>query len=183
VSWFTELGVLPAPSELDRLLTGAGDEDGAVVCVPAFQGLGTPSWNASARAALLGVSRATSRAQIARAVIDGVLHQVTDALEAISRAMPVAALLVDGGLARSEWTIRRLAELAGVPVRRAVRAEATAVGAAMVAGAAVGFYTETEVRVPVAVDLEAEPSWSATEREAWRDRWARAVALAARWPS
>jgi glycerol kinase len=183
VSWFTELGVLPAPSELDRLLTGAGDEDGAVVCVPAFQGLGTPSWNASARAALLGLSRATSRAQIARAVIDGVLHQVTDALEAISRAMPVAALLVDGGLARSEWTIRRLAELAGVPVRRAVRAEATAVGAAMVAGAAVGFYTETEVRVPVAVDLEAEPSWSATEREARRDRWARAVALAARWPS
>ncbi len=102
LDWFAGLGVLPPASELDALLSTAGPEDGVVACVPALQGLGTPGWDPSVRAALVGLSRATTRAQVARAVVDGVLHQVADALAAINVVMPLATVLLDGGMSRSD---------------------------------------------------------------------------------
>lgn len=181
LAWFTEMGVLPEPSSLGLLLGGAGEEDGSVVCVPAFQGLGTPSWQESVRGGLLGLSRATTRAQIARAVIDGVLHQVADALEAVAARLPVDSVLLDGGLSRSDWIVQRLAEIAGVRVERSARAEATAVGAAMMAGLATGVWAGFDEFPAVATDLVAEPSWPASERAARRERWSAAVELAAAW--
>jgi glycerol kinase len=182
LDWFAEIGVLPAAAELDRVLSAAGPEDGLVACVPALQGLGTPSWDPVARAALVGLSRATTRADIARAVVDGVLHQVADALTAISERMPVATVLLDGGMSRSDWIVRRLAEIAGVRVERAARGEATAIGAAMMAGLAAGFWGAVEELPEVVTDLVAEPSWPASERAARRERWSAALALTARWP-
>jgi glycerol kinase len=181
LDWFAGIGVLPPAAELDALLSAAGPEDGSIACVPALQGLGTPSWDPLARAALLGLTRATTRAQLARAVIDGVLHQVADALAAIGAEMPLATVLLDGGMSRSDWIVQRLADIAAVRVERAVRAEATAIGAAAVAGLAAGFWGEDGDLPAVATDLVAEPSWAPAERAHRRERWAEALALAVRW--
>jgi glycerol kinase len=181
LDWFAGIGVLPPAAELDALLSAAGPEDGSVACVPALQGLGTPSWDPLARAALLGLTRATTRAQLARAVIDGVLHQVADALAAIGAEMPLATVLLDGGMSRSDWIVQRLADIAAVRVERAVRAEATAIGAAVMAGLAAGFWHGDGELPGVATDLVAEPSWAPEERADRRERWAEALALAARW--
>jgi len=181
LDWFAGLGVLPPGPELDGLLRAAGPEDGSVACVPALQGLGTPGWDPAVRAALVGLSRSTTRAQVARAVVDGVLHQVADALAAISVAMPISTVLLDGGMSRSDWIVQRLADLANVRVQRAARGEATAIGAAMMAGLAAGFWRSAEELPEVAVDRVADPSLPPSERAARRDDWAAAVALAAQW--
>ena len=164
VDWFARLGVLPPPQQLDALLREAGDDP--VVCVPALQGLGTPSWDASARGALLGLSLGTTRADLARAVVDGVLHQVTDAVEAIG----VEELWVDGGLSRSDWIVQRLADLAGVGVRRTARADSTALGAATLAGLAAGVWPSPEALPEIPLDLCAEPQLAAAERPRGRAR-------------
>ncbi|MDQ2897526.1 MAG: FGGY family carbohydrate kinase [Actinomycetota bacterium] len=182
LDWFAGLGVLPPGPELDGLLSAAGPEDGSVACVPALQGLGTPGWDPAVRAALVGLSRSTTRAQVARAVVDGVLHQVADALEAISVVLPLATVLLDGGVSRSDWIVQRLADLANVRVQRAARGEATAIGAATMAGLAAGFWRSAEELPEVAVDRVADPSLSPSERAARRDDWAAAVALASQWP-
>jgi len=181
LDWFAGIGVLPPSAELDALLSDAEDDSG-VACVPALQGLGTPSWDPAARAALIGLSRATTRAQIAQAVIDGVLHQVADALAAIGTEMRLATVLLDGGMSRSDWIVRRLAEIARVRVERSARPEATAIGASMMAGLAAGFWSGVDELPGLETDLICEPSWSASEWEARRERWAAAVALAGRWP-
>jgi glycerol kinase len=181
LDWFAAIGILPPAAELDALLSSVGPEDGSLACVPALQGLGTPDWDPAMRAALFGLTRATSRAQIARAVIDGVLHQVADALAAIGAAMPLATVFLDGGMSRSDWIVQRLADVADVRVARAARTEATALGAALVGGLAAGFWTGVEELPGVATDLVAEPAWSVEERAARRERWADAVALARRW--
>jgi glycerol kinase len=181
LDWCTGVGVLPAAAELDALLHAAGPEDGSLACVPALQGLGTPSWDAGTRGAVLGLSRATTRAGLARAVLDGVLHQVADALEAIAAAMPLSTVLLDGGMSRSGWVVRRLADLTGVRVGRAARSESTALGAATLAGLAAGVWAGPEELPEVAVDLVAEPSLSASARAGRRERWAAARELAARW--
>jgi glycerol kinase len=181
LDWFAGIGVLPPAAELDAFLAAAGPEDGSVACVPALQGLGTPSWDPLTRAALLGLTRATTRAQLARAVIDGVLHQVADALAAIGAEMPLATVLLDGGMSRSDWIVQRLADIAAVRVERAVRGEATAIGAAVMAGLAAGFWHGDGELPAVATDLVAEPSWAPAERAHRRERWAEALALAVRW--
>ena len=181
LDWFTQIGVLPASAGLDGLLRDAGPETGSIACVPALQGLGTPSWDPATHGALLGLTRATTRAQLARAVVDGVLHQVADALEAIAAVMPLETVLLDGGMSRSDWIVQRLAELAGVRVQRAARREATALGAAVMAGLAAGFWSDVEELPPVAVDMRAEPTWSDRRREVARERWSAALALAGRW--
>ena len=141
----------PGP-ELDAELRRGRD---GVVCVPALQGLGTPSWDAGARGALLGADLGTTRADLARAVVDGVLHQVADALDAIGAP---AVLRLDGGLARSDWIVQRLADLTGVRVERTARPDATALGAAMLAGLAAGVWDAPEAIPPIAADLVAEPT-------------------------
>jgi glycerol kinase len=181
LDWFAGIGVLPPAAELDQLLSAVGPEDSSVACVPALHGLGTPYWDPSSRAALIGLSRATSRAQVARAVIDGVLHQVADALAAISVRMPLSTVLLDGGMSRSDWIVQRLADIAGVRVERAARGEATAIGVAMMAGLASGFWSSVDELPQAVSDRIAEPSWSPSERAARRERWAAALALAARW--
>jgi glycerol kinase len=181
LSWFADVGVLPPAPQLDGLLNAAGPEDGSVACVAALQGLGTPAWDAGTRGALLGLSRATTRAQVARAVVDGVLHQVADAIDAMRAALPLELVLLDGGMSRSEWIVQRLADVAGVRVQRAARGEATAIGAAMMAGLAAGFWSDVHDLPAVGTDRVAEPSWRTSERDARRERWAEAVALTASW--
>jgi glycerol kinase len=170
--WFARVGALPAGAELDALLREAGHDD--VLAVPVLQGFGSPTWDAGSRGALLGLSLGTTRADLARAVVDGILHQVADAAEAIG----VADLWVDGGLSRSDWIVQRLADLTGVPVRRTARADSTALGAATLAGLAAGVWESPADLPEIPVDLAAEP---ALDRSASRDRWAAACELVSRW--
>ena len=166
VDWFARLGVLPPGPELDALLRTSGDAAG-VVCVPALQGLGTPTWDAATRGALFGIALGTTRADLARAVVDGVLHQVVDALDVLRPGL----VRLDGGLARSPWIVQRLADLAGVRVERTSRPDSTAIGAAMLAGLAAGVW-ESAAEIPeIAADLVAEPALSVSERARNRARW------------
>jgi glycerol kinase len=172
VDWFARVGALAPGPQLDAELRAGRD---GVVCVPALQGLGTPSWDAGIRGALLGVDLGTTRADLARAVVDGVLHQVADALEAIGS---LEVLRLDGGLARSDWVAQRLADLTGVRVERTGRPDATALGAAMLAGLAAGVWDTPAAIPPLAVDLVAEPAIDAAPL---RERWAAARDLVAGW--
>ncbi|MCW3065483.1 MAG: glpK, partial [Solirubrobacterales bacterium] len=158
--WFARIGALPAGPELDGLLSTAGGHPG-IVCVPALQGLGTPTWDAGAAGAILGLRLSTTRADLARAVVDGVLHQVADALEAIGER--VDTLFVDGGLSQSSWVVQRLADLAGVRAQRTARADSTAVGAATLAGLAAGVWGAPEALPELPLDLATEPTLSPSE--------------------
>jgi glycerol kinase len=175
VDWFTRVGTLPAGSELDALLREGRP---GVICVPALQGFGSPSWDAAARGSVLGLSLGTTRADIARAVVDGVLHQVADATEAIGT---LEMLRIDGGLSRSDWIAQRLADLAGVRVERSARPDSTAIGAATMAGLAAGMWDAPEALPEIAADLVAEPALAAEERARERERWTAARELTARW--
>jgi glycerol kinase len=162
VDWFARIGALPPAKELDALLPSGRP---GPVCVPVFTG---------GRGALLGLDLATSRADLARAVIDGIVHQVADAVEAIGG---LDTLRIDGGLSRSVWTAQRLADLAGVTVQRTARPDSTALGAATLAGLAAGVWDGPEAIPEVPLDLVAEPVLEAGERQRERERWAQARAL------
>jgi glycerol kinase len=181
LDWFTRVGVLPAARELDGLLAGAGARDPGVVCVPALQGFGSPSWDAGAQGALLGLTLGTTRADLARAVVDGILHQVADAAEAMSETVALDALWVDGGLSRSGWIVQRLADLTGVHVQRTARSDSTALGAATLAGLAAGVWDRPEALPQIPLDLVAEPELAPAERAHDRERWAAARELSTGW--
>jgi glycerol kinase len=181
LDWFAAIGVLPPARELDALLTEAGPEDDGIACVPALQGLGTPSWDAATSGTVLGLTRATTRARLARAIVDGVVHQIADALEAIAGAVTLDEVLLDGGVSRSDWVLQRLADLSGITMRRAAHAEATARGAAALAGLAAGVWADVAELPPVAVDRVAEPAIGADERARRRGAWERAVSVASQW--
>ncbi len=178
--WFARIGALPAGPELDALLREAGD-GGGVVCVPVLQGSGTPAWDAGARGAVLGLGLGTTRAELARAVVDGVLHQVADAADAMAEAVELRELWVDGGLSRSDRVVQRLADLTGVRVQRTARADSTALGAATLAGLAAGVWDGPDALPPVPLDLVAEPALAGDDREEARGRWAAARELTAAW--
>ena len=177
VDWFARIGALPAGAELDALLSAGGAGEAGVICVPAFQGLGTPAWDAGARGAILGLSLGATKADLARAVVDGILHQVADAVEAIG----VDWLWVDGGLSRSDWILQRLADLSGMRVQRTARSDSTALGAATLAGLAAGVWDRPGALPEIALDRVAEPQLAPSRRTLERERWAEARELSARW--
>jgi glycerol kinase len=178
VDWFSRIGALPAGHELDALLRSAGPGETGVVCVPALQGFGTPGWQAAARGALLGLDLGTTRADLARAVVDGILHQVTDAVEAMGAATTLDTVRLDGGLSRSDWIVQRLADLAGVRVERSANPDSTALGAAALAGLAAGVWECPEALPDVPLDIVAEPALATSARTHHRERWVAARALA-----
>ena len=152
-----------------------------MICVPAFQGLGSPSWDAGVRGTVLGLHLGTTRADLARAVVDGILHQVADAVEAIGETVTLDTLRVDGGLSRSDWIAQRLADLVDLRVERTARHDSTALGAATLAGLAAGLWAHPEAVPEIALDLVAEPALSPAERSQERERWSAARELTARW--
>jgi glycerol kinase len=178
IDWLVELGLLDAASSLDDVIAAAGPVDPAVVFVPALQGLGTPSWRADVRGTLVGLSRGTSRGEIVRATVDGVLQQVADAVEAIARTMPIAEIRLDGGLSRSAHVVQRLADLSGVPIVRAPRADSTALGAALNGGLAKGCWDGVSALPPVDTEAHTEPALDEAARVRDRARFAEVVSLA-----
>ncbi len=158
VQWLRDgLGLIAAAPEADRLAAEA-DPDQPVVLVPAFTGLGAPWWDAEARGALFGLTRGTTRRELARAVLDSVAFQTCDLLAAMREDWGgdgPSLLRVDGGLTASDWTMQRIADLTGTPVDRPGMRETTALGAAWLAGFAAGLYPSPE---------ETARAWAAARR-------------------
>ncbi len=149
VQWLRDgLGII-ARAEETLALAEQADPDQQVFLVPAFVGLGAPWWDSQARGALVGLTRGTGRAEIARAALESVSFQTADLVEAMAGDAPgvigaETVLRVDGGMVANDWMLQNLADILGQPVDRPQTAETTALGAAYLAGLAVGLYPEPE---------------------------------------
>jgi len=125
----------------------AADMQQQVYLVPAFVGLGAPYWNAEARGAVFGLTRGTTKNELAKAALEAVCYQTRDLLEAMRKDWPEASetvLRVDGGMTASDWTMQCLADILNAPVDRPVVAETTALGAAYLAGLQAGLLPPPE---------------------------------------
>jgi glycerol kinase len=157
---------------------------GGVYLVPAFVGLGAPHWDAYARGVIVGLTRDTQIGHIARAALESMAYQTRDVLDAmrLDSGVPLAQLKVDGGASVNDGLMQFQADVLGVPVRRPAVAETTALGAAYLAGLAVGYWEdEADVARCWALDREFTPAMPASEREARYRRWQRAVARSRDW--
>ena len=141
IQWLRDgLGVISRAQDVEAL-AGSVQDSGGVYLVPAFTGLGAPYWDPDARAALIGLTRASSRAEIARATLDSVVYQTHDLLEAMAAdGLEPALLKVDGGMAMNDLFMQRLADVLDVAIQRPKIAESTAFGAACLAGLGCGMY-------------------------------------------
>ena len=128
------------------MLAGRVPDAGGVYFVPAFVGLGAPYWDPYARGAILGITRGTTAAHLARATLESMAYQSLDLLEAMRKDAQVelAALKVDGGASASDLLMQFQADLLGIPVQRPMVAETTALGAAYLAGLAVGYWDDLD---------------------------------------
>jgi glycerol kinase len=181
VQWLVEdLGLIDSPATSHDAAASVPDTDG-VVYVPALLGLGTPHWDFGARGTLLGVTRGTTAAHIVRAVLDGIAQRAVDLVEAAEAdaELAIGALRVDGGMSANPTFVQALADLAGRPVEVSPFADATTLGAAFLAGLAVGTWGDVDDAAALwQPRIVAEP---AADRSADRARWADAIERAAGW--
>lgn len=184
VQWLRdELQIIRTSAEVEELASSVPDS-GGVVLVPAFSGLGAPHWDQYARGAIVGMTRGTTRAHIARAALEGIALQVVDVLEAMQAdsGLPLQELRVDGGAAANDMLMQLQADLLGVRVVRPRNPEATALGAAYLAGLGVGFWADAEAIAKYwKADRVFEPQMPEAERERMRTRWKKALQRAAAW--
>lgn len=185
VNWLRdELGIISKASEIDELASRVEDT-GGVYFVPAFVGLGAPYWDPRARALIIGMTRGTGRAHLARAVIESMALQTSDVVEVMREetGVPLRELRVDGGASVMDMLLQYQADLLGVPVRRPVVSETTSLGAALLAGLATGFWKDLEeVEVRWKVDREALPDPNSARRvDTMRRGWKRAVERSLDW--
>jgi len=184
VQWLRDgLGIIRSSSEVEALAASVPDS-GGVVLVPAFTGLGAPHWDPYARGALVGITRGTTAAHLARAALEGIAYQVADVLSAMAAdsGVPVAELRVDGGAAVNDLLMQLQADLAGVPVVRPRVQETTALGAAYLAGLATGVWRSTEeISARWQVERTFEPALDPARAAELRARWGRAVDRAKGW--
>ncbi len=146
VQWLRDgLGIIKNASEVEALAAAVPDS-GGVYLVPAFAGLGAPHWDPYARGLIAGITRGTTAKHLARAALEGIAHQVADVLEAMEAdaGLRLAELRVDGGAAANNLLLQFQADLLGVPVVRPKVLETTALGAAYLAGLAVGYWKDRE---------------------------------------
>lgn len=183
VQWLRDgLGIIRDAAETEALAASVPGNDGLYL-VPAFTGLGAPHWDMYARGALLGITRATGRAQLVRATLESIAYQVRDLVTAMGQAgQPVEVLRGDGGGTANAFLMQFQADVLGVPVEVAAVRETTALGSAYLAGLSAGLWRDAdEVRERRAVSARYEPRLSADERDTLYDGWLRAVERAMGW--
>ena len=184
VQWLRDgLGIIRQSGEVEALAASVPDS-GGVVMVPAFAGLGAPRWDQNARGALLGMTRGTTKGHIARAALEGIALQVVDVLEAMQAdsGLPLKELRVDGGASANDTLMQMQADLLGVRVVRPRNTEATAMGAAYLAGLSVGYWKTPEaIAEQWQADRVFEPRMPDGQRSAMRERWNQALGRAAGW--
>jgi len=188
VQWLRDgLGLIRAAADVEALAASVPDS-GGVMLVPAFTGLGAPHWQAGTRGALLGLTRGTTGAHVARAALEGIAHQVADVLGAMAEDLAgpgpgagagLGELRVDGGAAGNDLLLQIQADLTGVPVVRPRVRETTALGAAYLAGLTVGVFRDLdEIAARWQPERRFEPAAASGWREEARARWAQAVRAA-----
>jgi glycerol kinase len=174
VQWLRDsLGIIDRSADVEALASSVGD-NGGVYFVPAFAGLGTPDWNQEARGTIVGLTRGTGRAHIARAALESIAFQSADLLDAIQSdsGKALAELRVDGGATANALLMQIQTDLLQIPVVQARTAETTALGAAYLAGLASGVWAST---------AELAEHWQAGKRYEPRMRLNRAMELRSRW--
>jgi glycerol kinase len=184
VQWLRDgLGIIKEAAETEALARSLADNEG-VYFVPALVGLGAPHWDAHARGTILGITRGTTRAHLARAALESICYQTRDVLEAMERDSHVklAELRADGGAVANGFLMQFQADILGVPVEVPAVAETTALGAAYLAGLAVGFWQScAEIGAKWRLGQRYEPQMSAEDRERFYRRWLEAVKRSVRW--
>jgi len=185
VQWLRDgLGVIERAEETAALAASLEANDG-VYFVPALTGLGSPYWDPYARGTIVGLTRGSTRAHLARAALEAIGYQTVDAVRAMedAGAEPLAELKADGGATANPWLMQFQADVLGVPVVVPEVAETTALGAAYLAGVGAGVLTLDRVRDGWRERARYEPAMSADQREALLADWARAVERARGWSS
>lgn len=184
VQWLRDgLEIIRTSAEVEALAASVPDS-GGIVLVPAFSGLGAPYWDQYARGALLGMTRGTKRAHIARAALDGIALQARDVLEAMQSDsdLPIAELRVDGGASANNLLMQMQADVLGVKVIRPQNLEATAMGAAYLAGLAVGYWPDRDtIARQWQIGQTFIPRSTEQERAQKLERWHEALSRARSW--
>jgi len=184
VQWLRDgLRAIPASPAVEKLAAEVPDSGGVYV-VPAFVGLGAPYWDPYARGTIVGLTRDSKIGHIARAAVESMAYQTKDVLDAMQRdaGITLGQLKVDGGAAANNALLQFQADLLGVPVRRPAVSETTALGAAYLAGLAVGYWQDTaDVTRNWALDREFTPAMAPDDRAARHRRWQRAVERSRDW--
>jgi len=184
VQWLRDgLGIIERSSDVEALARSV-DDAGGCYFVPAFTGLGAPYWDPYARGTIVGITRGTKRAHLARAALDAMAYQTADVVAAMERdaGIALAELRVDGGASANDLVMQRQADLLGVPVVRPRCIETTALGAAYLAGLQVRFWRDVdEITELWAAQARFEPRLDAAHREIELARWRRAVELSRNW--
>ncbi len=184
IKWLRdELRMISEPSECDFLAESVEDSNG-IYLVPAFTGLGAPYWDMYARGCIVGLTRGTNRAHFARAVLESITYQVTDLIEAMSKdsEILISEIRVDGGASVSNVMLQIQADMAGAKVNRPKLVETTALGAAYMAGLAVGFWNSLEeIETDREVDRIFIPNVNTEKREKMLKGWHKAVRCSMNW--
>ena len=184
VQWLRDgLGLIRSSSEVETLAASVSD-NGGVYFVPAFAGLGAPHWDQYARGAIVGLTRGSTAAHVARAALEAIAYQVADLLDAMraDAGIELAELRVDGGAAANDLLMQFQADLLGVPVVRPAVTETTALGAAYLAGLAAGFWKSAEeISSQWQVERRFEPRLAPAQAAALRARWHDALERAKNW--
>ena len=184
VQWLRDgLKMIRTAPEVEELARTVED-NGGVYLVPAFTGLGAPHWDQYARGSILGITRGVTAGHIARAALEGIAYQVADVLKAMEAdsGIPIAELRVDGGASGNNLLMQFQADLLGVPVIRPETVESTALGAAYLAGLAVGFWPDVEtIQSQWQVERRFEPDLPRERAEQLRAGWERALERSRAW--
>jgi glycerol kinase len=184
VQWLRDgLEVIRSAAEIEALAASVPDANG-VYLVPAFAGLGAPHWDQYARGTIVGLTRGTTKAHLARAALEGIALQVMDVLKAMEAdaGIKLKELRVDGGASANNLLMQLQADLLNVPVVRPKIAETTALGAAYLAGLAVGYWkSQAEIARQWQVDARFKPAMSPATRKRMAVGWARALSRAKGW--
>lgn len=184
VQWLRDGLQMIRSAEETEPLASSIDSTGGVYLVPAFAGLGAPYWDPYARGVLVGLTRGTGRAEIARATLESAAYQTRDVLEAMQQdsGIDFRELRVDGGMVVNDFLMQFQADIIGRPVERPAVPETTALGAAYLAGLAVGFWKDQDdIRKNWRLDRRFEPAMPSTQRNGLYRNWQRAVERSRDW--
>jgi glycerol kinase len=184
VQWLRDgLGIIDSTDMLEILVESV-DDNGGVYFVPAFSGLGSPHWDPEARGTIVGLTRGSSAAHLARAALEATAYQTRDVIGAIEFGTPfdVDILRVDGGGSRSRFMMQFQADILGVPIEKSLTSETTAQGAGYLAGLAIGLWKGLEdIEILWQSDIRLDPQMPVDVREKLYSKWQRAVQRSISW--
>jgi glycerol kinase len=183
VQWLRDgLKVIDSSADSEYHATSVENAEGVYI-VPAFAGLGAPYWDMHARGAIFGLTRGTTKSHLVRATLESIAYQTRDVLNAMQQdsGIKLKALRVDGGASANNFLMQFQSDILGVPVDRPKVTETTALGAAYLAGMAVGYYKKPNLLKHVKVDHQFKPVMKAADREKLYSGWKKAVNLSIAW--